>query len=357
MATDIYKELSEISKNRYGVDIRFPIHDALAILSNEEYELIGEAINGQPVNYIDLSSGDISAELEIIASGTKGADVKQAIHDALYKIWQLKMSPIKVTTGLAGIDLSNPTRPETYRPDDYVYNLTSFNGTSYVTDWAQLAAFMQSTNLFSDVQVTEWEGRPSGIDVYVNDSNFFSLQYAPVLTPGGEATMYSALVMRPDSLVGFGYPYDASEESLTECLAPDSAFRSKDKVLITCFDNAILFAKNSNGGVSLTFGVGYDLFPTDPTQATVLVDPSTKILTFTQQYVVSEYGGVGHSHSDRATSSVGSFAALVSEGDCAVTIGGYALTSGYIPGPYADGIVNFGSRKLYVANSMLAIEI
>lgn len=355
MATDIYKQLSEISKNRYGVDIRFPIYDALSILSGEEYERIRSVTNDVPVNHI--ASADISSELKIIESGTSGANVKQAIHDALYKIWQLKTLPIQVTTGLAGIDLSNPIRPEAYRPNDYIYNLTSFNGTTYVTDWAQLATFMRSTNLFSDVQVTEWEGQPSGIDVYVNDSKFFSLQYAPVLTPSGEAKMYTAMVMRPDSLTGFGYPYDASEEALTECLAPDSAFRTDDKVLITCFDNAILFAKNSNGGVSLTFGVGYDLFPTDQTQATVLVDPSTKILTFTQQYVVSEYGGVGHSHSDRATSSVGSFAALVSEGDCAVTIGGYALTFGYIPAPYADGIVDFGSRKLYVANSMLAIEI
>lgn len=359
MATDIYKELSEISKNRYGIDIRFPIHDALAILSGEEYELIGTAINDIPVNPIDFSSVDITNELEIIESETKGADVKQAIHDALYKLWQLKTSPIQITTGLAGIDLSTPTRPETYRPDDYIYNLTSLasDGMTYVTDWARLAAFMLSTNLFSDVQVTEWEGRPSGIDVYVNDSKFFSLQYAPVLTPSGEANMYSAGVTRPDSLIGFGYPYDASSEALAECLAPDSAFRSNDKVLITCFDNAILFAKNSNGGISLTFGVGYDLFPVDPTQTSVLVDPSTKILTFTQQYAVSEYGGVGHSHSDRATSSVGALTALVSEGDCAVTIGGYALTSGYVSGPYADGIVDFGSRKLYVANSMLAIEI
>ena len=292
MATDIYKELSEIARGRYGSDIRFPIHDALSTLANDGSIALKQATRGLPLNHPTSDSADISQYLTIIETNASGATVKDAIHDALLKLSGFQKDSIHVITGLAGIDLSNPIRPEAYRPNDYIYNLTSFNGTTYVTDWARLATFMRSTNLFSDVQVSEWESQPAGIDVYANGSKFFSLQYAPVLTPSGEATMYIAMVTRPDSLTGFGYPYDASEEALTECLAPDSAFRTDDKVLITCFDNAILFAKNSNGGVSLSFGAGYDLFPTDQTQATVLVDPSTKILTFTQQYVVSEYGGV-----------------------------------------------------------------
>ena len=80
---NINKELQQIQANRYGVDIRVPIHDALAKLSGADLAMAEEAAEGFPV---DFGNADITAELRIIQNASKGADVKDAIHSALYKL-------------------------------------------------------------------------------------------------------------------------------------------------------------------------------------------------------------------------------------------------------------------------------
>lgn len=339
MATDIYKELSEISKNRYGVDIRFPIHDALAILSNEEYELIGETINGRPVNYIDLSSGDISAELEIIASGTKGADVKQAIHDALYKIWQLKMSPIQVTTGLTGIDLTNYEHP--VPSQNYITGLSD--------DLETLADFLRDSGLFSNVIYDELEDVSKAFTVYVDDKPFVTLSYG-LVTPEDYGYYLNILTYNDDGTYKDEEMYpdidkvSGDSETFT-FLNPDSAMKTNDAVLISCDNDAICFSKNSDGGISVSFGGGYEEYGGS-------VFSASRIRTFAINSTASTSGGVGKSYPLTDTAAL---TALIAEGTSTCSYGAYAFTTGGVSD--IDYIVNFGSRKLYVANSMLAIEI
>lgn len=338
MATDIYKELSEISKNRYGVDIRFPIHDALAILADEEYELIGQAIDGQPVNHIDLSSGDISAELEIIASGTKGADVKQAIHDALYKIWQLKVSPIQVTTGLAGIDLSNIARPEP--SSDYTEGLED--------DFDKLYDFMTASGLFSDVIYDDFASEKritvygSGDEAIAAIHRFRTEDYSygyQILV-----YVYNEDGTRKGTLA---YPSVLDDPSTYNLLRPYSGMRTNNALLISCTNDAICFSKNSDGGISVSFGGGYEEY-----SGTVF--SASRIRTFNRNSTISESGGIGKSY---PISDTAAFTPLIAEGSSTYSYGAYALTVGGGSGWDRDGVIDFGSKKLYIANFIFAIEI
>lgn len=335
MATDIYKQLSEISKNRYGVDIRFPIHDALAILSNEEYELIGEAINDIPVNHIDLSSGDISSELEIIESGTSGADVKQAIHDALYKIWQLKVSPIQVTTGLTGIDLTNYERPVSSQ--NYITGLSD--------DLETLADFLRGSGLFSNVIYDEVEDI-KGIRVVVDEKTLASISFSAI-TEGNSGYYISVFTYNDDGTIKntITYPEGTADVSTFTFLNPDSAMKTSNAVLISCNNDAICFARNSDGGISVSFGGGYEEYGGS-------VFSASRIRTFAVNSTVSTSGGVGKSYPLTNTAAL---TALIAEGTSTYSYGAYAFTTGGVSD--IDYIVDFGSRKLYVANSMLAIEI
>lgn len=335
MATDIYKQLSEISKNRYGADIRFPIHDALAILSNEEYELIGEAINDIPVNHIDLSSGDISSELEIIESGTSGADVKQAIHDALYKIWQLKVSPIQVTTGLTGIDLTNYERPVSSQ--NYITGLSD--------DLETLADFLRGSGLFSNVIYDEVEDI-KGIRVVVDEKTLATINF-DAIAEGNSGYYISVFTYNDDGTIKntITYPEGTADASTFTFLNPDSAMKTSDAVLISCNNDAICFARNSDGGISVSFGGGYEEYGGS-------VFSASRIRTFAINSTVSTSGGVGKSYPLTNTAAL---TALIAEGTSTCSYGAYAFTTGGVSD--IDYIVNFGSRKLYVANSMLAIEI
>lgn len=335
MATDIYKELSEIAKNRYGVDIRFPIHDALAILSGEEYELIGEAINDIPVNHIDLSSADISSELEIIESGTKGADVKQAIHDALYKIWQLKVSPIQVTTGLTGIDLTNYEHPTSSQ--NYITGLTD--------DLETLADFLRDSGLFSNVIYDEVEDI-KGISVVVDGKTLASISF-DTITEDNSGYYITVFTYNDDGTIKntMRYPEETADASMFTFLNPDSAMKTDNAVLISCNNDAICFARNSDGGISVSFGGGYEEYGGS-------VFSASRIRTFAINSTASTSGGVGKSYPLTDTAAL---TALIAEGTSTCSYGAYAFTTGGRVD--IDYIVNFGSRKLYVANSMLAIEI
>ena len=337
MATDIYKELSEISKNRYGVDIRFPIHDALAILSNEEYELIGEAINGQPINHIDLSSADITNELEIIESGTKGADVKQAIHDALYKIWQLKVSPIQVVSGLVGIDLTGISRPQP--SPNYTEGLQD--------DFENIYDFMSDSGLFSDI-IYDDLANEKRITVYENDKAIAAIHRfrAEDYSYGYQILVYSYNDdgTRKGTLA---YPSSLEDPETYNLLSPYSGMRTENALLLSCSNDAICFSKNSADGISVSFGGGYETYSGS-------IFPASRIRTFNYNSTISENGGIGKSY---PISDTAALTPLIAEGTEAHSIGAYAITVGGGSGWDQDGVVNFGSRKLYIANFILAIEI
>lgn len=354
MPTDIFNQLSEISKGRYGADIRNPIHDALAILSDNEISIIDDMTNGEPINSPVVSDYDITGELYIIANNHEGAVVKQAIYDALYKLSRLQKEDRTVVTGLTGIDMSDPIEPS---GDDYIYGLSDYYSTWYTTDWETLKEFLEGSSLFSGIEYYTQSDVIKGIDIFVDDEPFFSLR-SVIEEIGGETYYYhKASIYNSDEVTTFSYPNNGLLEPINEALVPTEAYRTTDNVVINCLSNAILFSKNSAGGISVTLGCGYEIYPTEPSQTTSVADPSSKILTLTPNFVISDYAGVGHSHSTPASSNVGALTALISEGDNVVSHRGYALTTGYLNTIRADGIVPFGTKQLYIANSMLAMEI
>ena len=352
--TDIFEQLIELKQGRYGSEIRIPIHDALAKLSGEELAIIGSMTNGEPINSPVVSDYDITEELDIIANRPEGKLVKQAIYDALYKLSKLQQGDRTIVTGLTGIDMSNPEEPS---GDDYVYGLSDYYSTWYTTDWETLKEFLEGSGLFSSIEYYTQSDIIKGIDIFVDDDPFFSLR-SIVEEVGGETYYYhKASVYNSDGVTTFSYPSNGLIEAINEAVVPTEAYRTTDNVMINCLSNAILFSKNSAGGISVTFGAGYNVYPTEPSQVSTVADPSSKILTLTPNFEISDYAGVGHSHSTPASSHVGALTALISEGDNVVSHRGYALTTGYLNTIRADGIVPFGTKRLYIANSMLAMEI
>ena len=351
--TNIYEQLVKIKEGRYGSDIRFPIHDALVKLADGEFDLIEALDNGEPISSPILSDYDITEELEIIATRPEGALVKQAIYDALYKLSKIEDDKT-IITGLTGIDMSEPTEPS---GTDYVSGLSNDYTTWYNTDWSTLKTFLEGTELFSGIELYQQDGVTKGLDLYVNDYPF--VRFRSVTEEiGGETVYYNQItVYNEDESTIPSYPNSGLIEAINEATVPTEAYRTKNSVLINCLSNAVMFCRNSAGGVSVTFGCGYNLYPTDPTQVTILSDPSSKIVTLTLNSTMSDYAGISHSHSTPESSTVGALTALISEGDNAVNLLGYGLSTGYLAGTSADGVVLFGSKRLYVANSMLAIEI
>ena len=352
--TDIFEQLLELKQGRFGSEIRLPIHDALAKLSEGEYDLISAVDNSEPINSPVLSDYDITEELDIIANRPEGKLVKQAIYDALYKLSKLMSDDKTIMTGLVGIDMSEPTTPS---GDDYIYGLSNDYTTWYNTNWTALKTFLEGSGMFGSIEFYTQSDVIKGLDIYVGDDPFFRLRSATEEIGGETYYFHQASVYNSDGETVFSYPNNGISEPINEALVPTEAYRTADNVLINCLSNAILFSKNSAGGISVSLGCGYDVYPTEPSQVTTVADPSSKILTLTPNFVISDYAGVGHSHSTPASSTVGALTALISEGDNAVSHRGYALSTGYLAGTSADGIVPFGSKRLYVANSMLAMEI
>ena len=339
MVTDIYQYLQEIAEGRYGVDIRIPIYNALAILADSDAETITRAAAGYPVSSPIASEYDISEELDTISTSTSGAEVKDAIHDALEKLSQLTEASMTVISGLASIDMSQPSRPAAN--DHYISGITG--STVGDTDFEGLAEFLMASGLFSNVVYDEVEELYKGIAVYVNGKVLAELNYML----GTEGWLYTFTVHTDGENADntLFYPSDEEDPLTVYSMMPKAALRTKDAAVITCEGNAILFSRNSKGGVSVSFGH-------DAEKISIVTDVKRRIRTFTRSSTISSYGGIGHSH---INSNVGSLTALVSEGDNAVNVKSYALTLGNLTG--IDGVVSLGTRRIYIANDMFAIEI
>lgn len=339
---DIYQYLQEIQEGRYGVDIRIPIYNALAILADENATVIETAANGYPINSPVLSDYDISEELYTIDHAISGAEVKDAIHSALEKLENLAKESRTVMTGLTGISLANVSRPTSH--DDYISNLT---GTMGDTDFTTLREFLLASGLFTDVVYEEVEGSSKGLTIYVGEDILAELKYVLDWTQEEASWFYNLVVHTNGTLSDntLSFPREPSNIILQYSLAPQSAIRSNHGVIITCETNSIAFSRNTNGGISVSCGYDVEAFSTVP-------DVKRRIRTFTRSSTISTDGGVGHS---RINSSVCTLTPLASEGDGAISEMLYGITAGNIL--YTDGIVAFGDRRLYLSNDMFAIEI
>jgi hypothetical protein len=342
MATDIYQYLQEIQEGRYGVDIRIPIYNALAILADENAETIDRASDGYPVNSPVLSDYDISEELYVIAHSITGSEVKDAIYSALDKLDHLAKESRTVMTGLTGISLADVSRPTSH--DDYISGLT---GTMGETDFETLKDFLLASGLFTDVTYEEVEGSSKGLTIYVGENVLAELKYVLDWTQEEASWFYNLVVHTNGTLSDdtLSFPREQSDVILQYSLAPQSAIRTSHGVIITCETNSIAFSRNTNGGISVSCGYDVEKFSTVP-------DVKRRIRTFTRSSTISTDGGVGHS---RINSNVCTLTPLVSEGDGVISEMLYGITAGNIL--YTDGVVAFGDRRLYLSNDMFAIEI
>lgn len=253
---NINYELQQIQANRYGVDIRVPIHDALRKLSETSYSLLTENTDGAPINYPRGSKNlmiDIVDELNIIKTAYPGKEVKKAIHDALEKLSRMTTVDM-VVTGLTGFNAAFPSRPDAHDPN-YISGLTSGN-----TDFSNLATFMKASGAFSDVTVVN-EDTPTyektGINVYDNGDLFATLSCTMSKEYGYTGDpVYTLTVYHSDGENDYTFPSNDDDRHLNRCLIPKAAYRTEYGVLISCEDNAILFSKNSSNGVSVSFGDG-----------------------------------------------------------------------------------------------------
>lgn len=346
MATNIKGELSEIKKGRYGIDIRIPIHDALAILAEGEYELIRKAVDdagNDPVISPVLSDYDITEELEIIDTSSSGAEVKQAIRDALYKLSLLCQDSKIVVTRLTNVDISSTTAPS---GNHYISGLSNPSGGE--TDWEALANFLYASGLFAAVDAFEEEGL-EGIKIYIGDSSNPELFCTLSVAVGGvEDPVYTLTV---ENLIQ--YP-DSDHQAVSDfqlIMAPLSAYRSDNAVLINCAYNGILIAKNSDGGISVSTGVGTEIIEQPGGD---FVKAGSKIRTFTKDSTRDAYAGFGCSVGFVNQCSTASLTSLVSEGDEAVSLCSYGRTCGDLS---SDCIASFGSARLYMSRFYFAIEI
>lgn len=358
MATNIKGELAEIKKGRYGIDIRIPIHDALALLSEGEVDLIRNAASettGEPVSSPNLDSYniDISEDLRIIDSSYSGAEVKNAIRDALYKLSLLCQASKTVITGLAPVPLSGSVDPS---GDNYLTGITSGS----TTNWQAVVNFLMETGLFEHIDIYN-ENDCSGITIYTDDSGVSTVlcEFGQrMVDDGNGGTVKVYQLRKPITGGNYAYPRNGTVSALNSVFKPLSVYRGRDAVAIRCENDAIIFSKalyeyedannvkQEKNILSVSFGGGY-----------TNSDPGTLIRTFTYNSPMMSDIGYGHSPQEDVKMTL---TCLVAEYSEALSVGAYGIVTGL--GPTAsesalDAIVSFGDKKLYVTNDYFAIEV
>ena len=358
MSININDELSQIGKNRYGIDIRMPIYEALRKLAQENDEKLSEATD-LPLDFLSFTYPDITSELEIIENDPKGARVKGAIHDALFKL------SIK-------IDESNPAvmALEPYSVDvtpviasdaDLTYARIGGPG-SGVSKGEYLSALYEAmVSAISDLKRGErlwtaeqmsyeeeeglhtltistrvgtsgWEPFVRITETFVSDWNDWCFQITVIDDEGSEFT-YPATT-------SVTYEMDKS------MMGPKHLYVSKNKVCIRTSLNAILFAKDAQSNASVAFGCGDRAIPPEDPSRT---DPSSEIRAFSTDTIFDGAIGVGSYY--RMTSDKLVIVPLLTEASESWLDKGYAVLT-----DMSDGEAYLGSRRLIIAGH-LAFEV
>lgn len=343
MSNGISKELQEIKANRYGVDIRVPIHDALAKLSNESNVVLAER-TGYPSDFADFSYDDIDHELWTIENEPKGSDVKDAIYMALYKL-SVKLDEMDpVVVGLKPYPVT--VKSITESDDDLLYvNFTNPEENPLVDLRNALISVNAKAQLFVNSNITYEETETTRTlkikNAFGDDFVTFTGTYRENLDPN------------PSNFWWYQVKVDAHESSLTypaqlsyaldySLMTPWVVYATKGAVLIRCGIGAVLFSTLDDGTLAVSISCGYRTLSTNRT------DPFSSIRTFSKDVEVGDYDGAssyfGHGNNIVMTP-------LIVEGGSGYSTKAYAVLS-----RVGNGDFNIGSKR-FVAFEGFAIEI
>lgn len=344
MATDIYKELSEISKGRYGLDIRDPIWVALKILSDETYDRVKSDSQGFPVNWDPES---IDGELNTIAHNIYGKDVKQAIYDALYKLWHMNAKTRTLVTGLAPfpVTITEPTSEE---------DLAKIHTITPMEDpLSQLAGILQETGMFSSVSYDSSSTKRT-LTLYVNGEEFITYEGTLIdETIGAEEYNYwwyqLTVTNSMYSTVTYPEPYNENQHVRypldVSILMPECVYVTDNHILILTARDTILITKTDKGNVMIALGMGDRIHEN-------ITDPYDKIRAFTKSSIIMEDTGIAMDWNERSQLVL---SALLEEGLTEYAMGAYATVTKVIPSTMIGGYTTFGTSRLYVTRGF-AIE-
>lgn len=348
MSNGISKELQQIQANRYGVDIRVPIHDALAKLSNENYEEITSGSEGFPINEPPES---IDTYLQIIEDSIKGSDVKQAIHDALLEL-SIELEETKtIIPGLAPIAVQ--LRPDVVATgDNYYVDLTDEENPIEA-----LSDALQNSGLFSMVSYEE-EISSFSRSVFIwgaeqdpeNDDPLFELMSTGDgeqwksetvwITSGGTTVQYN-----PDDLTG---EYEQTNRNV-HILQPWSVYVVKGKrVLIRCKRDSIVLSLTDSNKTCVALGMGDRNFDQS---GSLVIEPYNNIRAFTSDGEPYDHADCGFSQARYGYNGRIVLSSFVCEGSDSYPYGTFITATL----PSMSGMFTVGSKTFYTAGCF-AIE-
>lgn len=336
---NISKELQEIKANRYGVDIRMPIHDALSKLSGVELELAEEAAEGFP---IDFGTTDISAELQIIQNEPKGADVKDAIYSALYKLSKSIGSTNYVAAGLTPTEV----------------NVTPISGTPYADNVHSLDQSdpMQSMSeifgespIFGKVEYEEVSETERELRLYYFESDETPFVTISAVYSGTgtnlqwwyQISVYCYTTASPSEITkAVSYPYQIPAEPdavSVPIITPRSVYVGKRTLLVrmgSIEDAYMAFMQSSQGKLMVSFHCGYLQMPH-------FVDPRSEIRSFSVESTTNYPSTMNQNPNYQTDTLV--LGPIVGEGSDDYSHSAYvALTN------VGEGTVEFGTRTFYI---------
>lgn len=343
---NINHELQQIQANRYGVDIRVPIHDALAKLSGADLAIAEEAAEGFP---IDFGNADITPELRIIQNASKGADVKDAIHSALYKLSKNIGNTNYVAAGLTPVEVE--VTPISGTP--YEDNVISISSSNRLESLGEVLSGM-SPNIFGKIEFEEISETKQELRIY-----HFDTDATPFVTISGvyagsgtnlqwwyQISVYCYQRLDPTTIVKtVSYPYEIPEDPSfvdTAIITPKKAYVGKRTVLIQMgLDNNVymIFTQSKQGKLMVSFHCGYLQTPYGP-------DPRSAIRSFSNESIVN-YPSEINQNPEHETDVI-AFAPVIPEGDDDYTNRAYIVLRNV-----GSGTVEFGSKTFYIEGSYM----
>lgn len=362
--SDIGKELLDIQTNRYGIDIRMPIHDALAALAGADAEIATRAANGFP---IDFGNADISAELQVIQSDPKGANVKAAIYSALLKLSQVVGQTNYISAGLT------PQEIEVEPLSGAL--LDKYHSLSTATPLSELATYLEDALLFGKVEY-EAIGEDDG-ELRLYDQNDLTTPFVKITSElTGDPTCLDwwyrvhvygyATADAAQKTVIYSFPEEAPTDATYATypfIVPQGVYigagnaRGAQKVVAIRLGEFVdctgwmIFDRTDLSNLSVAFNCGNVLIPDDGYET--IADISSKVRAFVSDSVATDIP-YEYTIGKQEESQYLSLASLTALGktDWNVFNRSYAALTPRLT-KHHTGIVAFGTRKYFLTNSFM----
>ena len=358
--SDIGKELLDIQTNLYGIDIRMPIHDALAALAGADAEIATRAARGFP---IDFGNADISAELQVIQSDPKGANVKAAIYSALSKLSQVVGQTNYISAGLTPQEIEVEPLSGAFL-DKYHSTFEHGEPLEFLVD--NIPSGLSMPAEFERIDVNHAEAR--FYDMRDQTVPFVKITEETVQPSEGSPLLFWRIHIYGYAYVGaseksiiYSFPEDAPTSETTyesyPYICPEYMYISSRSVCIRLGGNAnhcgwMVFDRCvPYSGYVVSFNCGFDHIVGTGSE---YVDISSKIRSFSSNEV---YSSIQSEITQQRFSADSDYLALASLLCTDTQTTSYARSSYVSLAPLLTGndvgIVTFGTRKYFLTNSFM----